>query len=376
MIGTTGIRSSTERRTYSEVKRLAAAGLEGPELLRRAAERLKVAVPFEAYCASTVDPATNLITHGIAEGMDEGSGDEGEVFFDHVYFEEDLYQISTMVREGRQVALLSESTGGKLERSLRYRYLLRPKGFAHELGSVFTDGSAWGGMDMIRAADDPDFSRREVQLVRRVVPHISAGLRTATLRRMATTEPAAEDSPGVLTLDRCGYVLSHTPSAERLLSELEDLDAHWRDGAIPIAVRMVVNAVRRTLAPRSERDENLVPRVRLRARSGRWLTLHASLTEPTDLGRLNETVVVIEPTKPQEVAWLNAAAYGLSPREEEVVRLVVRGFSTREISRTLYISEYTVQRHLQNAFEKVGVRSRRDLLKRLFFDSLLPSLGN
>jgi DNA-binding NarL/FixJ family response regulator len=51
---------------------------------------------------------------------------------------------------------------------------------------------------------------------------------------------------------------------------------------------------------------------------------------------------------------------------------VAQGFSTRGISGTLYISEYTVQRHLQNAFEKVGVRSRRELIKRLFFDNLLP----
>jgi DNA-binding NarL/FixJ family response regulator len=135
---------------------------------------------------------------------------------------------------------------------------------------------------------------------------------------------------------------------------------------------MVVSAVRRALAPRSDRDDNLVPRVRVRARSGRWLTLHASLTESTHLGHPNETVVVIEPARPQEVAWLNAAAHGLTPREEDVVKLVVRGFSTREISRTLYISEYTVQRHLQNSFEKVGVKSRRELLKRLFFEDLLP----
>ena len=71
---------------------------------------------------------------------------------------------------------------------------------------------------------------------------------------------------------------------------------------------------------------------------------------------------------------MNTTAYGLSPREREVVDLVVRGASTREISQTLYISEYTVQVHLQNVFEKVGVRSRRALIKRLFFDNLYPTL--
>ena len=367
-------RSFTDDRTFSEVKRLSTAGLEGPELLRRVAGRLRRSVPFEAFCASTVDPATNLMTHGIAEGMGEDSGDEANIFLDQIYFEEDLPQFTKIAREGRQVALLSESTGGELDRSLRYRHLLRPFGFGYELGSVFVDGSAWGGMDLIRTQDDPDFDAREVRLVRKAVPHITAGLRSAALRRAATVEPTAEDAPGVLTLDRRGHVISHTPSAERLLAELQDLDPRWRKGVLPMSVRSVANAVRRALAPGTDRDENLVPRVRVRARSGRWLTLHASLTEPGGTaGGASETVVVVEPARPLEVAWLNAAAHGLTPREEAVVRLVLRGSTTREISRALFISEYTVQRHLQNVFEKMGVKSRTELLKRLFFEDLLPS---
>jgi DNA-binding CsgD family transcriptional regulator len=74
------------------------------------------------------------------------------------------------------------------------------------------------------------------------------------------------------------------------------------------------------------------------------------------------------------VAWLTVAAYGLSPREEEVVGLVARGFTNRQVSRTLFISEHTVQRHLSNIFEKVGVRSRKNLLKRLYFEHLLPGM--
>ena len=58
-----------------------------------------------------------------------------------------------------------------------------------------------------------------------------------------------------------------------------------------------------------------------------------------------------------------------------VVDLVVRGASTREISGALHISEYTVQERLSNAFDKVGVRGRRALVKRLFFDNLSPVAG-
>ena len=68
------------------------------------------------------------------------------------------------------------------------------------------------------------------------------------------------------------------------------------------------------------------------------------------------------------------ASYGLTAREEEVVRLVARGQTTREISAEIFVSEHTVQRHIQNAFEKVGVRNRGELVKRLFFENLLPGM--
>ena len=56
-----------------------------------------------------------------------------------------------------------------------------------------------------------------------------------------------------------------------------------------------------------------------------------------------------------------------------MVDLVVRGAPTKQISASLFISEYTVQEHLKHIFDKVGVRSRRELIKRHFFDNLYPT---
>jgi DNA-binding CsgD family transcriptional regulator len=372
---TTENRTRRNERTFSELKRLSAANLDGPELLRRTAERLGKAVPFQAYCASTVDPVSRLMTYGIAEGMGgEGDAGAGNAYLDRIYFEEDLAVMNEMLRERRTVQLLSETTGGALERSLRYREMLKPFGFGYELGGAFVDGSLWGGMDLIREDGDPDFSGAEVSLIKRIAPHIGAGLKAAALRSHAAAGQDSPDAPGVLTLDRSGKIVSNTPSAEHWLGDLENLDASWRHERIPMAVRMVSGALRHALAPGSDNDHNLIPRVRARGRSGRWLVLYGSLTEPSG-DRPGETVIVIGPAKPEEVAWLNVAAYGLSPREEEVVGLLVRGFSNRQISRTLFISEHTVQRHLSNIFEKVGVRSRKTLLKRLFFENLLPDMA-
>ena len=59
-----------EERTFSEVKRLCCAGrLDGSALLGEVVERLRRVVPVEAYCASTKDPASGFITHGMAEEL-------------------------------------------------------------------------------------------------------------------------------------------------------------------------------------------------------------------------------------------------------------------------------------------------------------------
>ena len=165
--------------------------------------------------------------------------------------------------------------------------------------------------------------------------------------------------------------MHHTAAAERWLRDLGDLRPGWREGeGLPLAIWSSVGALRRALRPQTERDRAGVPRVCVRARSGRWLTLHASASEPRHLGSPGEIVIVIEPAGPKEVGWLHTAAYGLSPREREIVDLVVRGVSNRQIAATLYISEYTVQDHLSNIFDKVGVRGRQALVKHLFLGSI------
>lgn len=49
---------------------------------------------------------------------------------------------------------------------------------------------------------------------------------------------------------------------------------------------------------------------------------------------------------------------GLTPRESEVVGWVARGMTNVEIAAALFISPQTVRKHLENVFEKLGVRTR------------------
>jgi DNA-binding NarL/FixJ family response regulator len=53
----------------------------------------------------------------------------------------------------------------------------------------------------------------------------------------------------------------------------------------------------------------------------------------------------------------------LSPREEEVLRLVARGYSNKEIATRLTLSVKTVETHKANAMQKLMLRSRVDVVR-------------
>jgi two-component system, NarL family, nitrate/nitrite response regulator NarL len=54
-------------------------------------------------------------------------------------------------------------------------------------------------------------------------------------------------------------------------------------------------------------------------------------------------------------------AFGLTPREMEIVTTVVAGYSNAEIAKKYGISEQTVKHHLSSIFDKVGVFNRLEL---------------
>jgi DNA-binding NarL/FixJ family response regulator len=74
-----------------------------------------------------------------------------------------------------------------------------------------------------------------------------------------------------------------------------------------------------------------------------------ALLDPQIAGRVMAEVA--RPTPSTDVA-------SLTPREREVLRLLARGLSNRELADTLVVSEKTVKTHVSNILMKLGVHDR------------------
>lgn len=140
--------------------------------------------------------------------------------------------------------------------------------------------------------------------------------------------------------------------------------------ASPAESKMIQAVAARARALRAGADPlDLAARSRVQTRSGAWLQLYGT---PLAGGGDGRTAVIVQPAPANEVAPLVALAYGLSPRECQIVRLCIRGDSTKQVAAVLHVSPYTVQDHLKSIFEKTGVRSRNELVGQVFLEHYLP----
>ena len=67
---------------------------------------------------------------------------------------------------------------------------------------------------------------------------------------------------------------------------------------------------------------------------------------------------------PAKEAKITDATYGaLTPREQEIMRLLAEGFSVKEIAEKLFISPKTVENHRSNIMRKLGLHSNHELIR-------------
>lgn len=76
---------------------------------------------------------------------------------------------------------------------------------------------------------------------------------------------------------------------------------------------------------------------------------------------LNRQAVTRPPISLQVNLAKQLSGFNISQREAEIIGLILRGFSNKEIGNNLFISLETVKKHVSNIYKKLGVKNRLQL---------------
>jgi DNA-binding CsgD family transcriptional regulator len=356
------MRAIPKERAQERIAELARRGSDLVTFWRDCTEVLEAAVPHtDQPCWYTLDPASLLITSHYHDGLPEFPPE----MLQHEYYDDDVHQIADIARSEAGISTLHEATGGDPASSPRWHMNMAMGGDQEMIAALRTGTrEVWGAVGIYRAPGAPMFDSEEKAFLRAIRADLATGARTGLLVGEAR-DPQWPDSPGLVVLSESGEVESTTPGVERWLADLPDGD--WGAGSLPTAVHAVAGRALR--AAGGPDDPGEVALARVLSRSGTWVVLHGASLVASGSRR---AAVIVEPAHPARLAPLLMSAYGLTEREQEVTRLVLRGDATARIAERLVVSPHTVQEHLKKIFEKTGVRSRRELVGRVFFAHYEP----
>jgi DNA-binding CsgD family transcriptional regulator len=191
-----------------------------------------------------------------------------------------------------------------------------------------------------------EFSDRDRLLMELLRSHLSSAYAAAAERAMLRQVIVTVDV-GVVRIGDDGRSINADDSAR---VSLADGFAGWHpwSGALPDDLQAWVSVQQHAF----ERDPGapLEPLI-VEARNARlWIRFvpGTPMSGPTLMVRRQARVI----------SGRVVRAFGLSPREVDVLRLLASGASSATIAKALQVSQHTVHRHLQNVYEKLGVRSR------------------
>ncbi|MGW6795813.1 helix-turn-helix transcriptional regulator [Streptomyces chartreusis] len=316
---------------------------------------------YKSPCWLTVDPGSLLVTSHFHEELQAVPPD----WLVADYQDDSSGRISDVLRSERGVATLHETTGGDPARSPRWHVNMRMG--AHQemfarLGPA--TGEVWGALGLYRELGTEMFTDADKHFLSAAAPYLADGTRRAVLLGQTSAQRPPE-APGLIILSDQWEIRSRTPGVEYWLADLPG----GGPGSGPLPASLAAVAAHALHKAQNPLDCTGPARAHVVGRSGNWAVVHGSCL---DDGGERRVAVIIEPAHPQELLPVLMSLYQLTPREREITRLVLTAATTTEIARSLFISPHTVQQHLKNIFAKTGVRSRRDLVGKVFSRSHDP----
>ncbi len=225
------------------------------------------------------------------------------------------------------------------------------QGWSGEMRVALVDrGVLWGTLVLLRERGRPAFTPEDVQNARRMVAPLAESLRRYVAR--ATPRPVRSTMPpGLLIVDDADTITSVTPTGRDWLRVCFPNLVLDDDDDLSITLWNFASAARQSGAVLSR-----IPTPR------GWVALHAQHLAGT---RRGEVAITVQSATAGQLLPAVTAWYGITPRERTVIDQVLEGRSSKQISRSLDLSQHTTNDHLKAIYRKIQVSGRSELVATL-----------
>ncbi|HUG13434.1 MAG TPA: LuxR C-terminal-related transcriptional regulator [Thermomicrobiales bacterium] len=368
--------SRTQQEARIQIRQLAKRGLPPDALGRQFLTTIDTIVPSDGQRLFGVDPASLLFNRLIAASASDDTVRSG--YLRDVYLHGGPLaplDVPAVMRARLPAVAFAPRPELSVGIPAKLLQLIGPDAYRRayaELGSPrggvlragFASGSRWvAAMDLYRRDRRRPFQPSDVTFLRAVAPIIGQSIDTALQRERACNRTSSDhpDIPGVIILGDDLRVRFSSPAGEHWHARIAEFERGCRD-PLPTAISSAV--------------------ARLRHDSGSSVTGAVLMSTQDTLLRIEATpggedgsvVVIVTPQRPPPVPDI-PANWPLSPREREIVRLLVQGAGNREIANRLFVSENTVETHLRHIFDKLNVANRSRLIARFFQTIYWPAIA-
>lgn len=346
-------------RELSRLRELCALDLPTPLVMPTLLAELHALVPSSRNLFDWCDGAGALTQYCIEGPVDEGIA---QLYFDEFHNRREAEAMPSFAQGLRSGAVLHSASPLDTARFLNsalYAEIWRPQGFRYRVELIVRApaGQPLGSLVLYRGPGEPCFTPAEEARLLPLLPHLAQALTRDAVPRCAPEhwQPAPEPAE-LLLLDDAGRLRHASPGARQLLMRAgpgPGLGA-MRHEATEAVLAAVHAAARR--GPATRQVDSPWGRFEFSARR----------LDALDGSPACWTEVQLQRFEPRALAdERRLQAFELSAGQTAVARLLLQGLPQGEVALRLAVAPSTVVDHTRKLYQRLGVRSARELVDRV-----------
>jgi DNA-binding CsgD family transcriptional regulator len=250
-----------------------------------------------------------------------------------------------------------------------YSDFLKPQSIHYQMSIYLKSKHRFlGVIGLYRPSNAKEFSSLDQAKADLMAPYLAGALEKALISEQKTEQDAIIDSiisdlpyKGILVLDRSLKPIFQNHYAVRVMSHLNQP----RSGqeiplrSLPREIELRCKELLRFTQPNEDTEPPQQHLELVCQPENKKLSIHLRLITFSAKNPL--LLVCFAPEEHGCDLMKRMRQYGLSQRQGEVVLLLSKGLTNKEIGSKLFISKYTVENHLKTIYEKMNVKNRTEL---------------